>query len=266
MTANNPLASPSVSDGLAVIVVAAGSGSRLGYGIPKARVSIAGRTILDLALESLARAAPRAQFVATVPAGDIELSAIAASHGARPVTGGATRAQSVARGLAALDPGARNVLVHDAARCLVPPHVTAAVVAALAAGDGAVVPVMPVNDTVRGADHEGRSTGTVDRSRLVAVQTPQGFRAQLLLEVNRRAGLLESNDAGALIPVDHAEDPEGITDDASLVERFAADVPVAFVRGHEESLKITRAFDLTVARAILETRAEHSATSAHEHP
>ena len=255
MTLGTSAASPSVTDGLAVIVVAAGSGTRLGYGMPKALVPVAGRPILDLALESMLRALPTASIVVTVPAGDTRLTAVAEAHGARTVPGGATRAQSVARGLTAVDPAARFVLVHDAARCLVPAEVTSAVVAALEAGERAVVPVLPVNDTVRGVDARGHSTGTVDRSGLRAVQTPQGFGTQLLVELNERAGLLDRDERGALTAVDRANDPEGITDDASLVERLAPQIPVTLVAGHEESFKITRPFDLITARAVLEERA-----------
>ena len=255
-------ASPSVADGLAVIVVAAGSGTRLGHGMPKALVPLAGRPLLDIALESVTRALPSARIIVTVPAGDRALSDIAAAHGARAVTGGATRAQSVACALAALDAAPKYVLVHDAARCLVPPQVTTAVVAALEAGERAVVPVLAVNDTVRGVDAQGHSTGTVDRSGLRAVQTPQGFDAELLVSVNRQAGLLELNDHGALTPVNRSADPEGITDDASLIERFARHVPVTLVAGHDESFKITRPFDLITARVVLEERA-HWAVADH---
>src|SRR5699024_10357447 len=120
MTLTDLSASPSIEDGLAVIVVAAGSGTRLGYGMPKALVPIAGRPILDIALKSVTRALPSARIIVTVPAGDRALSDIAAAHGARAVIGGATRSQSVARALAALDSPTEYVLVHDAARCLVP--------------------------------------------------------------------------------------------------------------------------------------------------
>ena len=73
--------------------------------------------------------------------------------------------------------------------------------------------------------------------------------------MNLRAGLLERDQHGALAALDRAEDPEGITDDASLIERFAPEVPVTFVAGDEESFKVTRPFDLITARAVLEQRA-----------
>lgn len=251
----NSIASPSVSDGLAVIVVAAGSGTRLGHGMPKALVPVNGRAILDLALDSVSAALPGAHVTVTVPAGDTALTEMVVSRGAHAVTGGATRAQSVACGLAALPASTRYVLVHDAARCLTPAAVLHSVVTALRAGERAVIPVLPVHDTVRGVDERGHSTGTVDRSTLRSVQTPQGFHLNLLREVNERAGLLERG-PGGVRAVDRAQDPEGITDDASLVERFAAHVPVTLVAGHEESFKITRPFDLVTARAVLEERAD----------
>ena len=282
-------ASPSTVDGLAVVVVAAGSGTRLGYGLPKALVPVAGRTLLEWALGTVREALPAASVVVTVPAGDTGLSAVARGMGAAAVTGGATRAQSVARALAALPGRTTHVLVHDAARCLTPLAVFERVVTALSAGSRAVVPVTEVTDTVRGVDSEGRSTGTVDRSALRAVQTPQGFERELLERVNTAAGLL-----GGPAPADTAEkcaqgpgsagpagpaesraaahggamngaavhgvvaldqDPEGITDDASLVERYAPEQPVDLVAGHAESFKITRPVDLLLARAVVESRA-----------
>ncbi|WP_240625163.1 IspD/TarI family cytidylyltransferase [Kocuria tytonicola] len=273
-------ASPSTVDGLAVVVVAAGSGTRLGYGMPKALVPVAGRTLLEWALGTVREALPAASVVVTVPAGDTELSAVARGMGAAAVTGGATRAQSVARALAALPGRTTHVLVHDAARCLTPPAVFERVVTALSAGSRAVVPVTEVTDTVRGVDSEGRSAGTVDRSALRAVQTPQGFERELLERVNAAAGLLSgpapsnpakegvqgpgpAGPAGPGVPRGHAahravaqdRDPEGITDDASLVERYAPEHPVDLVAGHAESFKITRPVDLLLARAVVESRA-----------
>ena len=170
---------------------------------------------------------------------------MASACGARAVTGGATRAQSVARALAELPPGATRVLVHDAARCLTLPAVFERVVAALQNGAEAVVPVVEVTDTVRGVDSHGCSTGTVDRAGLRAVQTPQGFDRALLERVNEAAGLL---------PDRRAEDPAGITDDASLVERFAPEHPVVLVAGDVESFKVTRPLDLLLARAVVDSR------------
>ncbi|GAA2513818.1 MULTISPECIES: 2-C-methyl-D-erythritol 4-phosphate cytidylyltransferase [Kocuria] len=245
------VASPSTADGLAVVVVAAGSGTRLGYGMPKALVPVAGRPLLAHALRTVREALPAAAVVVTVPEGDTELSSLARAVGARAVTGGATRAQSVARALAQLPENTEHVLVHDAARCLTPPVVFARVVAALHNEASAVVPVTPVTDTVRGVDEAGASTGTVDRAGLRSVQTPQGFDRALLVRVNAAAGLLpvECEADAASTP-----GPEGITDDASLVERHAPEHTVYFVEGHEESFKVTRPLDLLLARAVVAAR------------
>ncbi|HAG63009.1 MAG TPA: 2-C-methyl-D-erythritol 4-phosphate cytidylyltransferase [Kocuria sp.] len=264
-------ASPSAPDGLAVVVVAAGSGTRLGYGMPKALVPVAGRPILEHALATVCGTLPGAAVIVTVPAGDTDLTAVARAAGAAAVTGGATRAQSVAAALTALPAGVTHVLVHDAARCLTPPAVLERVVTALHTGAQAVVPVTPVTDTVRGVDTHGRSTGTVDRAGLRSVQTPQGFDRALLERVNRAAGLLPDGplDATGEDPrlghsvrtaetattvTGSAGDPEGITDDASLVELFAPEHPVEFVAGDEESFKITRPLDLVLAHAIVRER------------
>lgn len=245
MTHHHDLASPSALDGLAVVVVAAGSGTRLGYGMPKALVPVAGHPLLEHALATVREALPAASLLVTVPVGDTELTAVASACGAQAVTGGATRAQSVARALAALPPDTKRVLVHDAARCLTPRAVFERVVAALQDGAEAVVPVVEVTDTVRGVDSGGCSTGTVDRAGLRAVQTPQGFDRALLERVNEAAGLL---------PDRGAEDPAGITDDASLVERFAPEHPVVLVAGDVESFKITRPLDLLLAGAVVDSR------------
>lgn len=241
-------ADPSQTGGFAVVVVAAGSGTRLGRGIPKALVDVSGKSILEHSLERIEASGvtaahgtwPAGPVVVTVPPGDTELTAVATRHGALAVEGGATRAASVRHALERLRSAGcspRGVLVHDAARCLTPAAVFHRVAAAVAAGQGAVVPVLPVVDTIRRVDEEGSSQGTVDRGLLRAVQTPQGFSWDLLLEVN---------DAAA------GERDERITDDASLVELFS-EVPVRTVPGDEAALKVTRPMDLLLAEAILAT-------------
>jgi hypothetical protein len=121
-----------------------------------------------------------------------------------------------------LPAGTSLVLVHDAARCLVPPEVVERVVAALRAGAPAVVPVLPVTDTVKQVDAAGTVVRTVPRADLRAVQTPQGFARDVL----ERA-----HDAGA----------SGATDDASLLE--ALGLPVTTVVGDERAFKVTRPLD-----------------------
>lgn len=241
-TTANP---PSLEGGFAVVVVAAGSGTRLGHGVPKALVDLAGLPLLEHALRAVRESGIAGCVLVTVPAGDTELSAIAREHGARPVTGGASRAESVGAALAELertDPSCTRVLVHDAARCLAPPSVFRCVADRLRAGDRAVVPVLPVADTMRQVDDAGRSLGTVDRTALRIAQTPQGFDLALLREVNRAAVA-----AGA--------DPQTVTDDASLVEAYAPGVTVRTVAGHEHAIKITRPLDLELAEAVLRGRA-----------
>ncbi len=149
------------------------------------------------------------------------------------VAGGETRQDSVARALISLPPDIDIVLVHDAARPLVPEQVVTAVVAAVAAGHPAVVPALPIVDTVKEVDEDEAVVRTVDRDRLRAVQTPQGFDRAVL----QRA---------------HAESDLSMTDDAGLVE--ALGIPVLVVPGHEEALKVTRPFDLIVAEAIVARR------------
>ena len=151
------------------------------------------------------------------------------------VGGGASRQDSVAAAVAALPSDVDIVLVHDAARPLVPVQVVDAVVEALLAGAPAVIPVLPVADTLKRVDPAGLVTGTVPRSEVRAVQTPQGFHREVLAKAHAAADPL---------------DP--VTEDAGLVERMG--VPVPTVPGSGHSFKITTPFDLLVAEAILSSR------------
>jgi 2-C-methyl-D-erythritol 4-phosphate cytidylyltransferase/2-C-methyl-D-erythritol 2,4-cyclodiphosphate synthase len=204
---------------LAVIVVAAGSGTRLNGGAPKAFVGLDEHTILRHALRGVF-AAPRAQVVIVVPAG-FEGAALTDARevaGDRidlvsVVPGGATRQSSVAAGLAALWADVDTVLVHDAARALTPPAVFERVVDALDDGALAVIPAIPVVDTIKRVDAAGAIVAAVDRSELAAAQTPQGFpRTELVA---------------------------------------AAGHAVVTVAGDEASFKITTGPDLDRARALI---------------
>lgn len=204
------------------IVVAAGSGRR--FGRPKQYEPLGGRRVIDWALDA-ARAATDG-VVLVVPAVD---AGTGEGVGATPeadvvVPGAGTRSGSVRAGLAAVPDDAAVVVVHDGARPLAGGGLFAAVVAAVRDGADAAVPVVSVTDTLR---HRGG--GLVARDELVAVQTPQAFRA------------------GALRSV-HAREPEA-TDDASLVE--AAGGKVVLVEGSPANLKITHPVDLVVAEALL---------------
>lgn len=211
--------------GVGLVVVAAGRGERLGAGRPKALVEVAGRPLLAWALDG-ARAAGLTDVVVVAPPAALDGVRTLAPD-AVVVAGGDSRQASVAAGLAALPPG-DLVLVHDAARALVPVAVFAAVVAALRSGADAVVPGVPVTDTLRHLD-----AGPVDRSRVVAVQTPQGFRRELL----ERA---------------HAAGDPDATDDAGMVERLGVRVHV--VPGSDEGFKVTRPSDVVLAEALLRSR------------
>ena len=214
----------------AVIIVAAGSGTRLAAGAPKAFVPLGGRTILDHALDGVFAAAP-AQVILVVPAGFEAEAAVAAGGSVRVVAGGDTRQRSVAAGLAVLADGVDTVLVHDAARALTPPVQFAAVAAAVGPGIGAI-PALPVVDTLKRV-HGEDVVAPVDRAELAAAQTPQGFpRAELVAAYG------------------HAAD-QGVeyTDDAALFA--AAGGAVRHVLGSEGAFKITTPHDLERARMIL---------------
>ena len=216
-----------------VLVPAAGSGVRLGPGDPKALRLLAGEPLLVHAVRGL-RAAPSVGpvVVAAPPADVAAVAELLAPWSVVVVPGGAERQDSVRLALAALDPAVELVLVHDAARCLAPPELVEAVVAALRAGNEAVVPVLPVADTVKVVDGL-RVTATLDRAALRAVQTPQGFR-RCVLERAHSSGL------------------PAATDDAGLVE--ACGGTVTTVEGSEDAFKVTRPRDLLLAEAVLRER------------
>ena len=230
---------PPLSEACAVLT-AAGSGSRLGCEVPKALVELSGRPLFWWAARGL-RAGGVGTIVVTAPAASLdEFRAGIADIGGVEVVAGSDRSRqaSVALGLAAL--GQRNegdvVLVHDAARPLTPAQVTARVIDAVRAGAGAVIPVLPVTDTLKSVDASGVVTGTPRRADMVAVQTPQGFRWDVLMR---------AHEAGASLGADEAV---AATDDAGLVEAIGAVVHT--VAGDERSLKVTRPLDLSLARLL----------------
>ncbi len=149
------------------------------------------------------------------------------------VAGGVERSDSVRVGLrAALGraPGAEHVLVHDAARALTPAQLVRDVLGAVRAGADAVIPVLPVADTIKSVDADGVVTATPDRAGLRAVQTPQGFRTEILCCAHRSSGVA--------------------TDDAGLVERMG--VAVHTIAGDPLAFKITTPLDLRLAQTLLE--------------
>lgn len=222
---------PSSGAGVVAVLPAAGSGVRLGAGVPKAFVGLAGVPMLVRAVDGLLASDVVGHVVVVVPADQVDAAAaILPGRPATVVAGGADRTASVAAGLAATGADAEVVLVHDAARPLTPPDVVRRVVDAVRAGAPAVIPVLPVADTVKRVDGAGTVVSTVDRSELRAVQTPQGFRAADL----RRA---------------HAGTPDPRTDDAGLVEALGD--PVSTVAGDPLAFKVTTAWDLRIAELLL---------------
>jgi 2-C-methyl-D-erythritol 4-phosphate cytidylyltransferase len=215
------------------IVVAAGFGVRFGGEVPKAVRPLAGRPLVSWSVAALA-AGGVTEVVVVVGDGLQDVFAEALTDAPIPwrlVVGGATRQESVARGIAAL-PAGEIVLVHDAARPLVPVEVVRGVVEAVRSGAPAVIPVVPMSDTIRQVGDAG--SVVVDRSGLRAVQTPQGFARDVLVSAHAAA-------AGS-----------DYTDDAAVCE--ASGYEVVLVPGSREALKITEPYDLAVAEAIVAGR------------
>ena len=223
---------------VAVIVVAAGSGSRLGHPEPKAFVTLAGRTLLERSLLAVFGMRDPAQVIVVAPnshLAEADLIAARAGGGASVdvVAGGATRQDSVIRGMASLQPGVRVVLVHDAARALTPAALCDAVVDSVRSTGNGIVPGLPLVDTIKNVTSAGAILGTVDRAELSAVQTPQGFPREML----------ESAILGTTASA---------TDDAGVVA--AAGFPVSVIAGDPLAFKITTPWDLRRAESLLRAR------------
>jgi 2-C-methyl-D-erythritol 4-phosphate cytidylyltransferase len=207
-----------------VVVVAAGSGAR--FGAPKQLARLGGRRVVDHAVGT-AQSVADGVILVRPAAADWSVPGVTA------VPGGATRSESVRAGLGAVPADAEIVVVHDAARPLASVELYGRVIDAVRAGADGAVPGVPIADTVKRVDATGAVIGTIPRDELVAVQTPQAFRAATL-----RAA--------------HASAPEG-TDDAAVVE--AAGGRVVVVPGTAENFKITAPDDLARAEAVLAVRA-----------
>ena len=211
------------------VVPAAGTGERLGADVPKAFVSVAGRQLLDHAVDGLLESGVDLVVVA-VAADLVDQARRSLAGRATVVAGGPDRRSSVAAALAAVG-DARVILVHDAARAFAPVALVRRVIDAVRAGHQAVVPVLPVVDTIRIIDDTGDLGRTVDRNRLRIVQTPQGFDPAVLRLAHR---------AGPGVPA---------TDDAGLVE--ALGIPVTAVPGDRAAFKITTPEDLAEAERLM---------------
>lgn len=209
------------SDTVWTVVVAGGSGLR--FGARKQFADLGGRSVLQRSVD--AASSVSVGIVVVVPADAVDGLGIDAPGHIAVVAGGASRAESVRAGLAEIPVDASVVLVHDAARPLASARLFARVVAAVLAGAAGVVPVIPVADTIRSIDG-----GVIDRDRLLAVQTPQGFNATILNEA-------------------HALSAEA-TDDATLVEALGHTIET--VEGEPANRKLTEPTDLVSAAALLD--------------
>ncbi|MEN0127968.1 MAG: 2-C-methyl-D-erythritol 4-phosphate cytidylyltransferase [Brevundimonas sp.] len=232
---------------VAAVLTAAGSGSRLGHTLPKALVPVRGEPIVVHAARALAQARPGGvamSLVVTAPAAHLaEFARVL--PGVVVVAGGATRQESVARALEVLGDDVDVVLVHDAARPFVPADLVERVAQAVVDGHVAVIPGVPVTDTIKQVDVKQAGPDglgwpverTVDRAVLRAVQTPQGFARDVLV----RAHAAAAHDA--------ADEASAASDDAGLVERLG--LPVWVVPGDERAAKITTRRDLLLAELDL---------------
>ena len=216
-----------MSELVAVIIPAGGSGERLGAKIPKALVQLGGKTLIEHAVANLAPVANQI-IVAAPPGYEATFQDLLGSE-ITVITGGLTRTLSVKRALAEVDKENEFVLVHDAARPLASTELAMRIIDSLRAGEKAVIPGMPVADTIKRVDDDNYVTKTLTRSKLRAVQTPQGFTRKLLTKAHTS--------------------PDDVTDDAGLVEDRGVDVKV--IAGEERAMKITTMHDLATAERML---------------
>lgn len=233
---------------LGVIVVAAGRGERLGAGQPKAFITFAGRTLLEHAIHAITALPHPGQLVVVIPESHAPETLSMVDDIVPPgspwqvsvVPGGRERHESVRFGLAALTDSIRTVLVHDAARPLTPPDVFERVIAEVHRVGNAVIPVVPITDTIKRVV-DGTVSETVDRTTLFAAQTPQGFPREILEAAHHSAQSLVSGASPA---------HDAPTDDAEVVQRAGG--VVSTVPGDQRSHKVTTPHDLRMLTAFLD--------------
>lgn len=211
----------------AAIIAAAGMGHRLGAPIPKALVQINGVTLLERAFTSLSPIVD--EIVITAPAGYETDYRTIVGESAKVITGGVLRSDSVKLAVNELSTSVTCVLVHDAARGLASSDLAARIRDEVLAGESAVIPTMPVIDTIKEVDRSGYIRTTLDRGSLVSVQTPQGFEKSTLVRAHSAS--------------------EDATDDAALVE--ALGIKVKTVPGEARAMKITHPDDIAIAMNFL---------------
>ena len=221
-----------------LLIAAAGSGRRMGATQNKLLLPLSGQPVLAWTLQA-ALAAETIQWIGIIGQ-EIDRSAILAlvEGASKPVAwiaGGASRQESVERGLAGLPDEARHVLIHDGARCLASPDLFDRCTEAVRGGK-AVIAATPVTDTIKQVDESGVITATPNRAELWAAQTPQAFSVDELRQGHREA----------------RANGWTVTDDASLYERLGW--PVNVLDAGPSNIKVTTPFDLTVATAVLAER------------
>ena len=216
-----------MSDLVAVVIPAGGSGERLGAKIPKALVQLGGKTLIEHAVANMAPVAH--QIIVTAPMGFEEQFQQLLGSEVLVITGGQTRTLSVKNALPHISKESEFVLVHDAARALATTELAMRVIDSLRAGEKAVIPGLEVVDTIKRVDADNYVTKTMDRSKLRGIQTPQGFTRKLLKKA-------------------HTSSDE-VTDDAGLVEDRGVNVKV--IHGEVRALKITTMHDLAIAEHML---------------
>ena len=222
---------------VAALVLGAGRGMRFRAGVPKVFVCLRGKALLQRSLEALAAVPAVTRVVPVVSSADLERYATLELSGivglASPVSGGASRQDSLAAGLAALPADVEWVAVHDAARCLVTVRDVEAVLDAARATWGGAILARRCADTIKRVDGD-RIAETPDRRSYWAAQTPQVFRADVLREA------VENAQAQGFVG----------TDDSQLVERLG--IAVQVVEGRASNLKITHPEDLLLAEVLLD--------------
>lgn len=247
------------------LIAAAGRGTRLGAEIPKAYVQLRGRSLLERSVTAM-ETSEIVDHIGVIVSPDMEPHArqLLRGHDVQFIHGAGERADSVWEGLNALSLIDATVLIHDAARALTPPGMIARVARAVLDGAPAVVPVLPVADTIKHVTDDGATVlGTPDRATLRAVQTPQGFDLATLRAANEKYfahadSTATNSSTTAANPNTTAQNPGTstahpgftATDDASLMEWFG--VPVTTVQGDPMAFKITTPIDLVLAERITE--------------
>jgi len=211
----------------AAIIAGAGSGHRLGADLPKALVKLIDKTLVEHAVAALAPVAEL--IIVTAPPGFEDKFKELLGDQVTVITGGVLRSDSIRIALEKIPANYEYVLVHDAARAIASTDLAKNIVAQLIAGEQAVIPALEVIDTIKEVDASGYVRNTPDRSKLRAVQTPQGFVKSVLAHAHSSA--------------------EDATDDAALVE--AIGIKVKVIAGEERALKITTKSDLARAVQIL---------------